>query len=137
MRQDTTVTWNWFRMNVPTIFAVGAVGLFINNGLIEAKKDSASMQLKLAEITGAIEPLKGLPYRMEQAEKGLAEANLRHEKLSNTMINSVDLIRRDLNRLTTEVGILNSQFGMFVGDTPPAPKQRRSRPAGPMNENQP
>lgn len=137
MRQDTTVTWNWFRLNIPTIVSVSLVGLWINNGIIENKKDTASMQLKLAEINGAMEPLKGLPYRVEMAEKGLSEANLRHEKLSNTLLNSVDLIRRDVNRLTTTVEVLNTQFGMFIGDEPAAPKQRRARPGGPMTEDQP
>lgn len=131
MKQDSTLTWNWLRMNVPTLIAVAGVGLFINNGLRDAARDVEVLSQSVASITSTIAPLNNLEYRLTRAEGYLNEAHTRIDNLSNTMINNIDLIRRDINRLTTQVEVLSSQIGMVLGEEK-TPVQRRSRPGGPV-----
>lgn len=131
MKQDATLTWNWLRMNVPTLIAIAGVGLFINNGLRDAARDVEVLSQSVASITSTIAPLNNLEYRLTRAEGYLNEAHGRIDNLSNTMINNIDLIRRDVNRLTTQVEVLSSQIGMVLGDEK-IPVQRRSRPGGPV-----
>lgn len=131
MKQDATLTWNWLRMNVPTLIAIAGVGLFINNGLRDAARDVEVLSQSVASITSTIAPLNNLEYRLTRAEGYLNEAHTRIDNLSNTMINNIDLIRRDINRLTTQVEVLSSQIGMVLGEEK-IPVQRRSRPGGPV-----
>lgn len=131
MKQDVTLTWNWLRMNVPTLIAVAGVGLFINNGLRDAAREAELLNKSVSSIKETVAPLNNLEYRLTRAEGYLNEAHTRIDNLSNTMINNIDLIRRDVNRLTTQVEVLSSQIGMVLGDDK-IPVQRRSRPGGPI-----
>lgn len=145
MKQDATVTVNWLRFNVPTILAAAAILITVGKLIytveaMDADREMRARQIdaKFENIETKIEPIGNLSYRTENLEKGLAAANERTDKLSNTIINSIDLIRRDLNRLTTQVEVLNTRVGMMTGeDEIEAPKQRRSRPGGPYPPDQP
>jgi hypothetical protein len=132
MKTDTTLTWNVLRVNLPTIVAICGVGLYVANGLRDAEKSTASLTTSLAQIQQTIAPLNNLEYRLTRVESYTNEAHTRIDNLSNTMINNIDLIRRDVNRLTTQVEVLSSQIGMVLGDEK-VPIQRRSRPGGPMS----
>lgn len=131
MKQDPTLTWNWLRMNVPTLAAIIGVGLFINNGLRDAARDANQLGQSVTDIKETIAPLNNLEYRLTRAEGYLNEAHTRIDNLSNTMINNIDLIRRDVNRLTTQVEVLSSQIGMVLAEEK-NPVQRRARPGGPI-----
>lgn len=133
MKHDTAITWNWFRMNVPTIIAIAGVGLYINNGLIDAKRQAEILAQSMKSVQEAVAPLNNLEYRLTRAEAYLGEAHKRIDGLSNTMINNVDLIRRDVNRLTTRVEVLSTQIGMYLGEDPDPAKKRISRPGGPVD----
>lgn len=131
MKSDTTLTWNWLRMNVPTIIAICGVGLFINNGILNSQSEIHNLKMSIEEYRESAKSVPQLDYRLTRAEDGIKEAHTRIDNLSNTMINNVDLIRRDVNRLTTQVEVLSSQIGMVLGDTK-NPVQRRTRPGGPI-----
>lgn len=70
-------------------------------------------------------------YRISQLESGSKELNSKIDNLSNTIIGNIDLVRRDVNRLTTQVEVLSARVGMIAGEIDD-PKQRRNRP--PPNE---
>ncbi len=132
MRQDTVVTWNWFRLNVPTIIAIAGVGLYINNGLRDAIKSTDDLKGSIDRVQTIIEPVPNITYRLQRAEENITAANTRIDNLSNTMINNIDLIRRDVNRLTTQVEVMSTRLQTYMVDYPDEPKQRRSRPGGPI-----
>lgn len=132
MKTDTTLTWNVLRVNLPTIVAICGVGLYVANGLRDAEKSTAALTVSLSQIQQTIAPLNNLEYRLTRVEGYTNEAHTRIDNLSNTMINNIDLIRRDVNRLTTQVEVLSSQIGMVLGDEK-TPAQRRSRPGGPIS----
>lgn len=109
VKHDTVVTWNWFRLNVPTIMSVAAVGLYVNNSIIN------------------------LEHRVSTAETLAAETAKRLDSLSNTMINNVDLIRRDVNRTTTSVEVLSAKLDFLFNEELEKTPRRRSRPGGPIS----
>ena len=128
IKQDTTLTINWFRMNVPTLLVViaaattGATWQTATEAKVsQNSKDIAALQVKMVVM-------ENLPYRMEQVEKASVNTNVKVDNLSNTIINQMDLIRRDVNRLTTGVEVLSARVGLLTGEIDD-PKRRRARPA--------
>ena len=128
MKPDTTLTINWFRMNVPTLLVVlaaattGATWQTATEAKVsQNSKDIAALQVKMVVM-------ENLPYRMDQVEKAGVNTNVKVDNLSNTIINQMDLIRRDVNRLTTGVEVLSARVGILTGEIDD-PKRRRARPA--------
>lgn len=130
MKQDATVTLNWFRINLPTIVMILGLGYYVGTNLNDLQKSIVSLSKENTELKSTTADMGKLVYRVEQVETGLQRANERTDALQNTLISSMDLMRRDINRLTTQVEVLSSRVGILTGDVDD-PKQRRSRP-GPL-----
>lgn len=128
MKSDSTVTINWFRMNIPTIAMIVSVAIYITVGFNSLEKSIDTLKDDNAALKTNTADLNKLAYRVDQLEFGLQRANERTDSLQNTLISSMDLMRRDINRLTTQVEVLSSRVGILTGDIE-EPKQRRSRPA--------
>lgn len=128
MKQDATVTLNWFRMNIPTIVMITMLGVYVGTNMTGIQKSIDSLKEDSASLKSTTADMNKLIYRVEQLEVGLVNANGRVDGLQNTLISSMDLMRRDINRLTTQVEVLSSRVGILTGDVD-EPKQRRSRPA--------
>lgn len=132
VKQDTTLTINWLRVNAPSLAAIAVAGFVGGNMLTGIQTSIATLSQENAAIRAQLQHMQNIPYRVDQAEAAILAANTRVDNLSNTIINQMDLIRRDVNRLTTEVEVLSSRVGILTGDID-EPKQRRSRP-GPAVE---
>lgn len=127
MKQDATVTLNWFRINLPTIVMILGLGYYVGTNLNDLQKSIVALSKENTELKSTTADMGKLVYRVEQVETGLQRANERTDALQNTLISSMDLMRRDINRLTTQVEVLSSRVGILTGDID-EPKQRRSRP---------
>lgn len=134
-KQETALTWGMIRANIPVFLMLAGIGLYINNGLIKAEEKTVSLERAIEKIAENLEPVNHMTYRMDEAEKSIRDTNSRLDNLSNTMINNVDLIRRDVNRQTTQIEVLASKLDMFMGVEMDMPKQRRSRPGGPISSD--
>lgn len=117
MKQDATVTINWFRMNVPTLALI--VAATVSGAAWQSRTDA---------------DVKHLQYRIDQSEKAVANTNVKLDNLYNTLISQLDLIRRDLNRLTTSVEVISTEVRISNGE-PREAKQRRTRPGPKMPED--
>lgn len=127
MKQDATVTLNWFRINLPTIIMILGLGYYVGTNLNDLQKSIVALTRENTELKASTADLSNISYRVDQLEFGLQRANERTDSLQNTLISSMDLMRRDINRLTTQVEVLSSRVGILTGDID-EPKQRRSRP---------
>lgn len=127
MKQDPTVTLNWFRMNVPTIVLIIGLGFYVGANMTTLQHSVDSLKYDNESLKSTTADINKIVYRVEQLEVGLHKANERTDSLQNTLLSGMDLMRRDINRLTTHVEVLSSRVGMFIGDVE-EPKQRRSRP---------
>ena len=127
MKQDTTLTINWFRMNVPTLLVVIAAATTGATWQTATEAKVSQNSKDIATLQGKMAVMEGLPYRMEQVEKASVNTNAKVDNLSNTIINQMDLIRRDVNRLTTGVEVLSARVGLLTGEVD-EPKRRRVRP---------
>ena len=128
MKQDSTVKINWFTINVPTLAMVVMAASFITVGFNDLGRSVDSLKEDNANLKSTTADMNKLVYRADQLELGLSETNRNVNHLKDTIISGQDLMRRDINRLTTQVEVLSSRFGLFIGDVD-EPKQRRSRPA--------
>lgn len=135
VKQDTTLTINWFRMNVPTLVLILTAA--VAGASWQSSTDSvvARNTADILSIQAKMTTMENLPYRMEQVEKGVANTNIKVDNLSNTIINQMDLIRRDVNRLTTGVEVLSARVGLLTGEVD-EPKRRRARPGPSELEDQ-
>lgn len=127
VKQDSTVTLNWFRMNVPTITLIIGLGFYVGTNMTTLQHSINSLKYDNESLKSTTADINKIVYRVEQLEVGLHKANERTDALQNTLLSSMDLMRRDINRLTTHVEVLSSRIGMAIGDVDD-PKQRRSRP---------
>ena len=133
MKQDTALKLNWFTMNIPTIAMIVSVAIYITVGFNSLEKSIDSLKEDSTSLKATTADMNKLIYRVEQLEVGLVNANGRVDGLQNTLISSMDLMRRDINRLTTQVEVLSSRVGILTGDID-EPKQRRSRPGPTLHE---
>lgn len=127
MKQDATVTLNWFRMNVPTIVMIVGLGYYVGTNISDVQRSISHLSDASQELKMTTADMNKITYRVEQLESGLSRSNDRVDNLHNTLISGMDLMRRDINRLTTQVEVLSSRVGILTGDID-EPKQRRSRP---------
>lgn len=127
MKQDATVTLNWFRMNVPTIVMIVGLGYYVGTNISDVQRSISHLSDASQELKMTTADMNKIIYRVEQLESGLSRSNDRVDNLHNTLISGMDLMRRDINRLTTQVEVLSSRVGILTGDID-EPKQRRSRP---------
>lgn len=130
MKQDSTVTLNWFRMNVPTITLIIGLGFYVGTNMTTLQHSINSLKYDNESLKSTTADINKIVYRVEQLEVGLHKANERTDSLQNTLLSGMDLMRRDINRLTTQFEVLSSRVGMVIGDVD-EPKQRRARPAPP------
>lgn len=130
MKQDATVTLNWFRINLPTIVMIVGLGFYVGTNMTTLQHSVDSLKYDNESLKSTTADINKIVYRVEQLEVGLHKANERTDSLQNTLLSGMDLMRRDINRLTTHVEVLSSRVGMFIGDVE-EPKQRRARPAPP------
>lgn len=130
MKQDTVLTLNWLRVNFPTIAAIALAGFYVGGKLNDVNTSLAMIDRENVVLKTQVSEFINLPYRVQQLESGLKGTNERVDALSNTLISQLDLIRRDVNRLTTQVEVLSSRVGVLTGDVD-EPKQRRARPPAP------
>lgn len=127
VKQNAQLTVNWLTANVPTILTIVGVGLYIGTWQTQIQADLSSLRTDTVALKAQLQNMQVVPYRVDQAEAAIRDTNTRVDNLSNTIINQMDLIRRDVNRLTTQVEVLSSRVGVLTGDIDD-PKQRRSRP---------
>ena len=129
MKQDATVTINWFRVNFPTIVTLAGVLWFmaaqttaINSRLDVLDQDrterSSIADRNYAAINATLEAMRGqnIPYRVGQAEIAVAETRQRMDQLQHTLLGQIELIRKDLSRLTTQVEVMSTRVGILTGD---------------------
>lgn len=127
MKQDATVTLNWFRMNVPTIAMIVGLGYYVGTNFSDIQRSIENLHSDSNQLKSTTADMNKVTYRVEQLENSLNKTNDRVDNLHNTLISGMDLMRRDINRLTTQVEVLSSRVGILTGDID-EPKQRRSRP---------
>lgn len=134
--KENALTWSQIRGNIPVMAILIGGGLWVNNGILKSEDKIASLERSLDKVATTMEPVTNMQYRMDEAERGIKQTNTRLDNLSNTMINNVDLIRRDVNRQTTQIEVLASKLDIFMGVDSEPPKVRRSRPGGPIPADQ-
>lgn len=128
MKSDTTLTWNWFRVNVPTILAIGGLVWYtavtkaniessinaIEQSRVERSKEAdrkfTNIDNTLAQVSARVEPLNNVTYRIGVVETQIIETNKRLDRFAETIVNSIDLIRRDVNTMSTRVEVLSQKI---------------------------
>lgn len=141
MKSDTTLTWNWLRMNVPTLLAIGGLVWYtaqndakqeqristIEQSRVERAKEAdlkfSGINASIASLSQKVDPLGNVTYRVGVVEGQIGETNKRLDRLAETIVNSLDLIRRDVNGLSTRVEVLSQKIDTI---TPTEPQRQSS-----------
>lgn len=126
--RSTSHTIDWLSRHAVTIMAVVGIGAWFGTWQTQVNAQILALQEASRSHAAASRDLTNVPYRLEQAEVALRDTNGRVDNLSNTLLGQLDLMRRDVNRLTTTVEVLNSRVGLLTGEID-EPKQRRNRPS--------
>lgn len=126
-RPDTPVTIGWLRNNFAMVAAIVGALLYMGMGYAQVLTQLEALKTENLKAQTNLSEMQNIPYRVGQNEAAIDKTNERIDALSNNIISQMDLIRRDVNRLTTTVEVLSSRVGVLTGDID-TPVQRRSRP---------
>ncbi len=121
MDTDRGIHVNWLRFNVPSIVAIvaAAVGVMgyissLDNRVAKIETDSAMRsQLtdkSLDQVQTAIAPLNNMPYRVGILEAQALATNLRIDRFTEVITNTMELVRKDVNALSTKVEVLGTKI---------------------------
>lgn len=135
MKSDTTLTWNWLRMNVPTLLAIGGLVWYtaqndarqeqrisaIEQSRIDRAREAdlkfSGINASIASLSQKVDPLGNVTYRVGVVEGQIGETNKRLDRLAETIVNSLDLIRRDVNGLSTRVEVLSQKIDTITPES--------------------
>lgn len=136
MQQETHVVWQWFRVNVPTLLSIGGLIWYTATNdasqrhRLEAIENSqkdravvtdekfATIKSDLALVSQRVEPLSNVVYRVTVVEGQVSETNKRIDRFSESIINSLELIRKDLSGISTRIEVLAQKVDTLSPNTP-------------------
>ncbi len=121
MQTDAKVHVNWLRFNVPSIMAILAAGLgvvtYVNqlDARLEKLEEfgatrAVSTDKSLDEVQTSITQLTNMPYRVQILEQQQLAVNLRIDRFTETISNTMELLRKDVNALSTRVEVLGTKI---------------------------
>jgi hypothetical protein len=121
MNSNTAVRINWATVNFPTILAIAGMGVGaiygyadLQNRLAKVEEyrvsRSAVTDRKFDDVQEALEPLVNLPYRVGALEQQQLATNLRIDRMTEILTNTMELIRKDVATLSTKVEVLSSKI---------------------------
>ena len=132
MKSETTVVWQWLRINVPTLLAIGGLVWYtadnnartiarinaIEVSRIDRSKEAdhkfAALNTSVSLLAQKVDPLGNVTYRVGVVEGQVTETNKRLDRLAETIVNSLDLIRRDVNGLSTRIEVLSNKVDGII-----------------------
>lgn len=127
MESDRGIHINWLTVNVPQLVTliVATVGLatYVNSldnrvGDLEDTTTARSVltDKSLDQVQTAIAPLNNMPYRVGILEDQQLATNLRIDRFTEIITNTMELIRKDVNTLATKVEVLGTKIDALGPD---------------------
>lgn len=123
--QNSTVMVNWRTFNVPNLLAIAgaavAVVTYVNSldsRVAKIEENSASRSVvidkKFDEIQLSLATLNNMPYRVGILEQQATAINLRIDRFTETITNTMELIRKDVGSLGTKIEVLSSKVEVII-----------------------
>lgn len=123
--QNSTVMINWRTFNVPNLMAIVGAAIAIvtyvnslDNRVAKVEDNGASRAVtadkKFDEIQMSLATLNNMPYRVGILEQQATAINLRIDRFTETITNTMELIRKDVGGLGTKIEVLSSKVENIV-----------------------
>lgn len=120
VQNSSEVSINWYRFNIPSLVTVivTAIGMvtYVNNldarlAKVEEYRvtRSAVTDKKFDDIQTALAPLTNMPYRVGILEQQATAINVRIDRFTEILSNTLELIRKDVNGLSTKIEVLSNK----------------------------
>lgn len=121
MDSDRGIHINWLRFNVPSLFSIVgaavAVVVYVNTldnrvAKMEDYRTTRTMIVdnRFNDIQTSLQPLVNLPYRVNVLEQQNIATNARIDRFSEAISTTMELIRKDVNGLSTKVEVLGTKI---------------------------
>lgn len=134
METERGIHINWLRFNVPSIVAVVAAAVsvmaYINSlenrvAKIEEYRvtRSALVDRKFDDIQTALNPVSNMPYRVGILEAQQLATNLRIDRFTEVITNTMEMIRKEVSELSTKIEVLGTKVDALA--TPEKAAMRR------------
>ena len=119
--QNSTVLINWRTFNVPSLITVvvTAVGMVTYVNSLDARlakvEDNGISRAgitdkKFDEIQLSLAALNNMPYRVGILEQQATAINIRIDRFTETITNTMELIRKDVGSLGTKVEVMSNKI---------------------------
>lgn len=118
--QNASVQINWRTFNIPSLLTVlgtaVAVVTYVNSldarlAKVEEYRVTRSSvtDRKFDDIQAALAPLTNMPYRVGILEQQATAVNVRIDRFTEILTNTLELIRKDVNGLSTKIEVLSTK----------------------------
>jgi len=81
----------------------------------EADQKFSNINNGVLELNTKIAPLDNIAYRVGVLEGSLSETNKRMDRLSESVINSMEGLKKDTNQLSTKIEVLTNEVRTLTG----------------------
>lgn len=131
VQQSSEVNVRWFQFNVPgivaTIVTVLGTGWAVANYIsdLESRVEkieeyrvtrSAITDAKFLDIQTTLGALNNMPYRVNILEQQNSAVNLRIDRFTEVISNTMELIRKDVGALSTKVEVMSQKLDSLSAD---------------------
>ena len=134
--QNATVHINWRTFTIPSLITVvvTAIGMVTYVNSLDARvakiednsvSRATTADKKFDEIQLSLAQLNNMPYRVGILEQQATAINVRIDRFTETITNTMELIRKNVNGLSTKVEVMSSKIDNL------APEKKAALTAGP------
>lgn len=119
--QNSTVLINWRTFNIPSLITVvvTAIGMVTYVNSLDARvaklEDNGATRATVAdkkfdEIQQGLNTLNNMPYRVGILEQQATAINIRIDRFTEVITNTMELIRKDVGALGTKVEVMSNKI---------------------------
>lgn len=121
MTQNRQLNVNWFNINVPTILAILVTGIGLVRYIDSIDDKADNLSNSMSEVKTQLQSLSDIPFRVLTSEglinqldarqkESAVQLNVRIDRISETVVNAVDAIRKDIGFLSTKLEVQSTKI---------------------------
>lgn len=121
MNQNRQLNVNWFNINVPTILAVIGTAIGLVKYIDSIDDRTETLTNSVSDIKTQLQSLNDIPFRVLTSEglinqldarqkESSTQLNARIDRISETVVNAFEVIRKDIGSLSTDVQVQSNKI---------------------------
>jgi len=121
VNQNRQLNVNWFNINVPTILAVIGTAIGLVKYIDSIDDRTETLTNSVSDIKTQLQSFNDIPFRVLTSEglinqldarqkESSTQLNARIDRISETVVNAFEVIRKDIGGLSTDVQVQSTKI---------------------------